>query len=223
MSNERLNRIFGIGPKKLLELKRYHNITNITTLRNYVKKFPDLLTDSQKLGLKYYKYLKKKIPYKEAVEHMKFISKTIKGTIPTGSFRRERPLLNDLDIITVVPIDKVIELLIKKGYIIDVLHKGEINATVLVVLGDNIRQLDIFFTTKANIIYTLLYTTGNKLFNIYTRKIAKKMGYSLSQNGMLHIKTNKYITSMSTEKDIFKFLKIEYLEPKNREIINTAI
>ena len=55
----------------------------------------------------------------------------------------------------------------------------------------------------------LFYTTGNKLFNIYTRKLAKKLGYVLSQNGLMSIKTEKYVSTIRTEKDIFKFLKID--------------
>ena len=115
MSDERLNRIFGLGPKKLLELKRYYGVSNITSLRNYLKKFPDLLTDVQKKGLKYYRFLKKKITFNEAIVHMKFITKHIKGAVPTGSFRRKVGLLNDLDIITVIPINEVIAIFKKKN------------------------------------------------------------------------------------------------------------
>lgn len=223
MSNERLNRIFGLGPKKLLELKRYYGVSNITSLRNYLRKFPDLLTETQKKGLKYYKFLKKKITYKEAIVHMQFITKHLKGAVPTGSFRRKVSFLNDLDIISVIPINEVIAIFTKKKYLVDILQKGDINASILVSLGDGeIRQLDIFYATKENLIYTLFYTTGNKLFNIYTRKLAKKLGYTLSQNGMTSIKTNRNITSLHSEKDIFKFLKIEYVEPQDRELIKNV-
>jgi len=222
MDTERLNRIFGLGPKKLLELKRYYGVRNVTTLRNYLQKFPDLLTDTQKIGLKYYKYLKKKIPYSEAEQHMKYITKYVKSAVPTGSFRREVNYLNDLDIIILIPIDEFIEFFKKKKYIIEILQKGDCTASVIVLFGENIRQLDIFYTKKSNLCFMLFYTTGNKLFNIYTRKLAKKLGYVLSQNGLMSIKTEKYVSTIHTEKDIFKFLKIDYVEPINRELVKNT-
>ena len=109
-----------------------------------------------------------------------------------------------------------------RNKIIEILQKGDCTASVIVLFGENIRQLDIFYTKKCNLCFMLFYTTGNKLFNIYTRKLAKKLGYVLSQNGLMSIKTEKYVSTIRTEKDIFKFLKIDYVDPINRELVKNT-
>jgi DNA polymerase (family 10) len=59
--------------------------------------------------------------------------------------------------------------------------------------------------------------TGSAELNKTMRKNAKKLGYKLSEYGLFNIKDNKKL-DVKSEYDIFKFLKLEYLEPTARNI-----
>ena len=41
------------------------------------------------------------------------------------------------------------------------------------------------------------------------------MGYKLSEKGLMNLKTKKF-KSLKSEEDIFKILKLNYIEPKYR-------
>lgn len=49
------------------------------------------------------------------------------------------------------------------------------------------------------------------------RNVALAQGYSLNEYSLTEKKTSKKIY-VKTEKDIFKFLKMDYVEPKDRDI-----
>ena len=63
----------------------------------------------------------------------------------------------------------------------------------------------------------LFHYIGNRIFNIQTRKIANNLGYTLNQYGLFDINSNKKIDfEPNGEVDIFKFLKIPYKKPEER-------
>ena len=66
---EILNNIYGIGPSKANELVEKHNITSINDLKNKLLENPNILNNKQKIGLKYYEDLLKRIPRKEMEKH----------------------------------------------------------------------------------------------------------------------------------------------------------
>ena len=78
-----------------------------------------------------------------------------------------------------------------------------------------IRRIDIRFISYDSYYSALLYFTGSSNLNKKMRKIAKELGYKLSEYGLE--KNNKLI-KINSEKDIFDKLNMEYLEPKFREI-----
>ena len=59
--------------------------------------------------------------------------------------------------------------------------------------------------------------TGTKEHNIKIRNKARELGYTLNEHRLEKIKTDvKDIPLMKSEKDIFTFLNMEYLEPTKR-------
>ena len=68
-----LTNIYGVGPSKSNELVNKHNITTIDNLRKTLENNENILNDKQKLGLKYYEDLLKRIPRKEMKTHEDFI------------------------------------------------------------------------------------------------------------------------------------------------------
>ena len=115
--------IYGIGPKKAKELVEKDNIKTISDLR---KKQDQLLNDKQKIGLKYYEDILKRIPRKEIEVYekkLKEIFNSVKNKDTTfeivGSYRRGAKDSGDIDIIICDPkndvkvfhkfLDKIIE------------------------------------------------------------------------------------------------------------------
>jgi DNA polymerase/3'-5' exonuclease PolX len=98
--------------------------------------------------------------------------------------------------------------------------KGEDKISLIIQpfkTNDNIRyKFDVFRTEPENYYSMLLYSTGPRDFNIRQRRHAKKLGLLLNQNGIF--KNGKKINSSGdTERDLFKILNMDYVEPKDRK------
>ena len=65
----------------------------------------------------------------------------------------------------------------------------------------------------------LIYFTGSKNFNIEIRNKALEKGYSLSEYGFCKVDDpNKKPITHHSEEEIFDFLGIQYVTPKDRDI-----
>ena len=81
---------------------------------------------------------------------------------------------------------------------------------------DNLtRRVDIRYVSWDVYYSALLYFTGSAELNQKMRQIAKKMGYKLSEYGLTKISDNSHI-EITSEKDIFNFLNMDYLKPNER-------
>lgn len=210
--------IHGIGPKKANELKKHYNIRTVYTLRKYVRKIPDIITDVQRVGLRYHDKINKTIKRADAEKHVTFMCKHAPSLIVAGSIRRKAPRIGDIDVLTTKPLAKIVAKLIEKKYIVAVLSQGDEKFSGIARLPGttNYRKIDIMKTTAEEKPFALLYFTGDFVQNIVMRQKAKKMKFRLSQHGMCNIKTGKFVKSIRSEKDIFKFLKMEYVPPEKR-------
>ena len=210
--------VHGIGSKKANELRKNYNIKTIYSLRKYVRKIPDIITDAQRASLKYHDKISKHIPYTEADKHARFITKHIPGATIAGSYRRNSKKIGDIDVLITSNLKKTVDFLYDKKYIQVVLSLGEEKFSGIVKLpgSSNYRKIDIVKTTKDEKPFALLYFTGDFVQNIIMRHKAKKMKYSLSQYGLQNIKTGKMVKNIKTEKDIFAFLEIPYKHPTSR-------
>lgn len=152
-----------------------------------------------------------------------------------GSYRREKPYSNDIDVL-ISKVDtnmnsdnngKHLELFIQK---LKTKLKQNNNMPLLVddityktyetkymgfakYKNNPIRRIDIRFVPYDAYYSALLYFTGSAELNKKMRQIAKKMGYKLSEYGL---SKNDVIIPVTSEYDIFKKLKIEYLQPNLR-------
>ena len=74
------------------------------------------------------------------------------------------------------------------------------------------RHFDILIAPKNEYYYSLLYFTGSKIFNVAMRHYVKnQFNLSLSEHGF----KDKDI-KVNSEEDIFKYLKLPYIKPINR-------
>jgi len=224
-----LTKVYGIGPKKAKEFVD-KGITSIEDL----KENTELLNNAMKIGLTHYEDIEKRIPRDEIdVYNEVFDSVFSKVTPPNssfeivGSYRRNAKTSGDIDlIITNKDNDhnafiKFIDTLIEEKIIIEVLSRGKSKSLVVTQIDDKpARRVDFLYASPEEYPFSILYFTGSKIFNTIQRQQALKLGYTLNEHGLYHIENGKKTTKVDkvfeTEKDIFKFLGMEYIEPENR-------
>ena len=230
-----LSNIYGIGPSKANELVNKNKISSIEDLKIKLENDETLLNDKQKIGLKYYEDLLKKIPRKEMEKHDSFITDFIKGVDKNndliyevvGSYRRNAKNSGDIDVLCTTKnkdtklFNNIIEKLEEDKYVIETLAKGEKKFMGISKLPRHKthRRLDMIYTDYSNYAFTLLYFTGSGQFNVEMRNHALSLGYSLSEYGLK--KNGKFVDnkgkSFETEQDILKFLGIKYIKPEDRK------
>jgi DNA ligase (NAD+) len=224
-------KIYGIGPKKAMDLVNTHKILTIESL---IQRQNDVLNDKQKIGLKYYEDINKRIPRDEIKTYETKLNiyfnqvKNEKSEFKiVGSYRRGALESGDIDIIVMDPqndvnvFHKYLDLLIEKGIIIEVLSKGDVKSLCISkIRGKPARRIDFMFTPKKEYAFAELYFTGNKNFNTVMRAKALTLGYSMNEHGLYKmengVKTTKLSKYFPTEKDVFKFLGLVYKSPKER-------
>ena len=224
-----LTKVYGIGPKKAKEFVD-KGITSIEDLKNNT----DLLNNAMKIGLTHYEDIEKRIPRDEIdVYNQVFTTVFSKVTPPNssfeivGSYRRNAKTSGDIDlIITNKDNDHnafitFVDALIEEKIIIEVLSRGKSKSLVVTQIDDKpARRVDFLYASPDEYPFSILYFTGSKIFNTIQRQWALKLGYTLNEHGLYHIENGKKTTKVDkvfeTEKDIFKFLGMEYIEPQNR-------
>lgn len=244
LEDERLNpineltRVYGIGPKKAIDLIS-KGIKSIHDLRNN----QELLTDNMKIGLKYFDDIEMRIPRSEIDEYNKQLSLIFNKTAPqnskfqiVGSYRRGLATSGDIDIIITnsnnddKAYTNFLDVLIKEKIVIEVLSRGKIKSLTIAKLAGEAyrsRRVDVLFTPPDEFPFAILYFTGSKNFNTFQRQRALDLGYSLNEHGIYNMKDGikgEKITHIKfpDEKSIFEFLKMDYIEPQNRIDGNSA-
>lgn len=233
--------VYGIGPKKARELVDTHKVVTIEELR---ERQDELLNDKQKLGLKYYDDILKRIPRKEIDEYQEALNtefmdvkKDIKGDSTfqiVGSYRRGAADSGDIDLIITNSENnreifvKFIDRLVEKGIVVDLLSRGNIKSLAVSRLpGKANRRIDFLYATPEEYPFSLLYFTGSMAFNTIMRQRALERGYTLNEHSFHKMdgkkKGAKLDKVFTTEKDIFDFLDMEYREPVERIGIHSVV
>ena len=225
------NKIWGVGPVKAATLwdAGARSIADIS--KN--KKLQGLLNDNQKVGLKYYEDLQKRIPRWQVDELKKKIMNQIRSfntetglkvrARVCGSYRRKAQNSGDMDLLiteeTDIPVlNGIVDKLTNTGIIIETLGLGPSKYMGIVKTSDGTAfRLDIEAVKMAEWPFALVYFTGSGGFNEKQRQIAKKKGYSLSEHGMKDVETGVYAKGIKNERDIFDFLGMKYLAPWDRK------
>jgi DNA polymerase beta len=217
-----LNKIYGIGEAKIKAIIK-EGITSMDDLR----KNQHLLNDKQKIGLAYYDDLNMRIPLDEYLKHKKILESDLKGLTYdfVGSFRRGATSMGDIDILIMkndkFDLPNYIKKLQSSGYIKEILALGKLKTSCIVKIDNNpARQVDILVSPFNEYYFSLLYFTGSADFNIGFRNYVKTTyDVSLSEHGIKEDKLK--LPVIKSEKDIFDFFKIKYVEPKKRKLFFT--
>ena len=220
--------VYGIGPKKAKELVD-NGITSIEQLRANQQ----LLNDIQKVGLQYYEDILARI-HREEVEQYESIVAAEFNKIATqksrfeivGSYRRGAQSSGDIDMIITSDSPKVfvnlIDALIKKGIILEVLSRGPTKCLVIARIpgSSTARRVDFLYTSLEEFPFAILYFTGSKIFNTVMRHQALQMGLTMNEHGLYKMDNKKKGEKVShvfrEEKDIFDYLNMEYKAPNER-------
>lgn len=220
--------VYGIGPKKAKELVD-NGITSIEQLRAN----QNLLNDIQKVGLQYYEDILARIPREEVEQYESIVAEDFKKFATqksrfeiVGSYRRGAQSSGDIDMIITSDSAKVfvnlIDSLIKKGIILEVLSRGPTKCLVIArIPGSTVsRRVDFLYTSLEEFPFAILYFTGSKIFNTVMRHQALQMGLTMNEHGLYKMDNKKKGDKVShifkEEKDIFDYLNMEYKAPNER-------
>ena len=220
--------VYGIGPKKAKELVD-NGITSIEQLRAN----QNLLNDIQKVGLQYYEDILARIPRAEVEQYESIVAAEFKKIATqksrfeiVGSYRRGAQSSGDIDMIITSDSAKVfvnlIDSLIKKGIILEVLSRGPTKCLVIARIPGSTaaRRVDFLYTSLEEFPFAILYFTGSKIFNTVMRHQALQMGLTMNEHGLYKMdnkkKGDKVNHVFREEKDIFDYLNMEYKAPNER-------
>jgi DNA polymerase/3'-5' exonuclease PolX len=226
-----LKDVHGIGPAKAAQLIE-KGITTMDQLRAASEADSKLLTAAQKLGVKHYEDSLLRIPRAEMTEHeytiIPGLDPQFEGTI-VGSYRRGAASSGDIDVLLTLPDTMtakdqgalflhMIELFKEIDYIVDTLSSGPTKFLGYCQLeGKPVRRLDLLMIPKSEYACAILYFTGSKEFNVAFRAYALEKGYTLNEHRLQATKEGvSAVPPFETEKDIFDFLGLEYIEPTMR-------
>jgi NAD-dependent DNA ligase/DNA polymerase/3'-5' exonuclease PolX len=224
-----LTKVYGIGPKKAKDLIKQ----GINTIDD-IRKHPELLTGNMRTGVKYYDDIEARIPRKEIDEYNKILTPVFNASAPSnsyfeivGSYRRGAKNSGDIDIIITNKDDDkgalntFLDTLIRDKIVIEVLTRGKTKSMVISQIpGERPRRMDLLYASPDEYAFAILYFTGSKVFNTVQRQRALNMGYSLNEHGLYRMvsgkKGERLENKFPTEKSIFDFLNMKYLEPNER-------
>jgi DNA polymerase/3'-5' exonuclease PolX len=150
------------------------------------------------------------------------------SVIIAGSYRRQHNISNDIDIIIIHKkyktqdqikksslMKQITNELVKYSVLHDTFKISKEEYIGLCKYGKQPkRRIDIKLTSVEAFPTTLLFYTGSYTFIRFMRYLSALNNYKITDQGLF--KDNKRI-HIKSEADIFKHLRINYIDPKNRE------
>lgn len=219
-------RVRGIGPKKVKLFYEMLDIDSIPKLKAAAESgalatLPGMGEKSENRiieSLAQMTHEQRRIPLDSAkkaaeayVSYMKKC-KAVKKIKIAGSLRRKKSTIGDIDIlVTGDKPKKMSQHFLAYKKVKQVLAAGDTKSSV-VIEGDI--QVDFRVVEPDSFGAALFYFTGPKHFNIDVRTLAMKKGWKINEYGVFD--DDKKIAG-ETEKEIFKKLGMDYIEPDKRK------
>lgn len=155
------------------------------------------------------------------VDHILKLGAGVESVTPTGSLRRGKETVGDLDLLLTLAeghssqpkVDRIAEHILRYPPIDQVLARGENKVSFLLLNGF---QVDVRLLEKKNRGAALLYFTGSKEHNVALRGRANDMGYTLNEYQLATLKGEKPVAG-KTEEEIYGKLKLAFIAPELRE------
>jgi len=117
-------------------------------------------------------------------------------------------------------LDEFVTALRLKGYIREVLAHGEHKCMAICqlpsVTESKGRRLDLLVTPPAEFPFAVFYFTGSDTFNVAVRNHALSRGFTLNEHAITQVSSGKQVQGVRSEQDLFKLLKLKWVEPVDR-------
>ncbi len=218
----------GLGPKRAAMIWKALNITTFPELEAAAKEgklrdLPGMGAKSESAileGIASLSRRSQRIPlgkaYPLALEIIAQL-KEVKGVVdaqPTGSLRRMRSTVGDLDILVAAKDSApVMDVFVKLPRVNRVLGKGPTKSSI--EFNDGVRA-QVWVLPPEKYGTALVYATGSKDHNVRLREIALAKGLSLSEHSFLKLKGGDEIYC-TTEEEVYKTLGLPWIPPEMRE------
>lgn len=223
---EELNRIQGLGPRRIKKLYEILNVQNIDDLyhaaeeqkiRNlpgFSKKIEEHILEEIKKIKEKYNRMKISTAEQNALPIVEYLreNRSIQDIEIAGSYRRRKETIGDLDIlVTCEDSISVMTHFVNYFDIDEVLSKGDTRSSIILKSGI---QVDLRVLPQKSYGAAMLYFTGSKAHNIVIRKLAKQKDWKVNEYGLF---SNDDFLAEETEKGIYNKLGLPYIEPELRE------
>lgn len=223
---EELNRIQGLGPRRIKKLYEILNVQNIDDLyhaaeeqkiRNlpgFSKKIEEHILEEIKKIKEKYNRMKISTAEQNALPIVEYLreNRSIQDIEIAGSYRRRKDTIGDLDIlVTCGDSISVMTHFVNYFDIDEVLSKGDTRSSIILKSGI---QVDLRVLPQKSYGAAMLYFTGSKAHNIVIRKLAKQKNWKVNEYGLF---SNDDFLAGETEKGIYNKLGLPYIEPELRE------
>jgi DNA polymerase (family 10) len=230
-------KIQGMGPKKVSLLYKKMKISSIDGLEKAAKAgkleklegFGKKTEENILLGIdqlrKHSSRFHCNVAEKAAAEIFDAI-KSHKGIIRAeiaGSLRRHKETIGDIDIVASAKkkdVKNIMKLFTSHSSVERITGEGETKSSVVLHIGVN---CDLRIVNDSEFPFALNYFTGSKEHNVRIRSLARENGWSLNEYGFSVVDSGekrgkaKKIVLCKDEKDIYKAVGLQYIEPELRE------
>ena len=153
--------------------------------------------------------------------HIRAFGKPIESVTLSGSLRRGKETIGDLDLLVTISagkynpksVESIAQHILIFPDIDQMLAHGENKVSFLLKSG---MQVDVRILEKESFGAALLYFTGSKEHNVALRGRANKMGFTLNEYALATLKGERPV-ARATEEEIYAKLGLDYIPPELRE------
>jgi len=224
-----LTSVEGVGPKQAAILYKKLKIKNLKQLEkaaqsNKISKLEGFGEKREANMLKSIQFLKEsggRLLLHIALDQARLIEERlsklrgVKKAVIAGSLRRRKETIGDIDILAVAEkaaAKRLADFFTSMPEVEAVFAKG---STKTMIRLKNGIDADLRIVPEKSFGAALHYFTGSKEHNIALRELAVKKGWKLNEYGLF--KGKKFLAGR-TEKEIYKALGINYIDPEMREM-----
>jgi DNA polymerase (family 10) len=228
-----LLRVPGMGPKGVKAVYEKLNVKSIADLKGAIKDgsfaglpgFGDKKAAAVIRGIEFLEKSTGRIRLDEAMGAAFVVTDLLRELAGTqriqtaGSLRRRAETIGDVDILvssgkSKKASERIIEGFTSAGFVEEVLASGPTKGSAVIRTETTPVQVDVRVVPKESFGAASQYFTGSKEHNVGLREIAIKAGLKLNEYGLF--KGEKMVAGRD-EKEIYKKLKLAYIEPLLRE------
>jgi len=206
-----------LSVKNLKDLKRVIDDGSLAKLFRMGKK----KVENIRKGIVLYEHGKSRIPIDRALEIADIVvkyllkSRLITNATPSGSLRRMKETIGDIDVlVSGKNRKKIVEYFTKMPGVMQVLASGDTKGSVILETDLEPIQVDVRIVPEKQYGAALQYFTGSKEHNIKIRSLAKEKGLKVSEYGVFQ--GEKPIAGR-TEQTVYKALSLPWIPPEIRE------